>query len=90
MTSPRLSQHASPCLADYRWPGNVRQIENLCRQLVIGARGGVIDVDDLPADIRQLVQDVPALAPVDWFPSLVKSQTLTADPRRYEWMLAFE
>ena len=53
MTPPRLSQQATARLAEYRWPGNVRQIENLCRQLVIGARGEVIDADHLPADIRQ-------------------------------------
>ena len=52
MVRPRLSHQASARLAEYQWPGNVRQIENLCRQLVIAARGGVIDVDHLPADIR--------------------------------------
>jgi DNA-binding NtrC family response regulator len=53
MAPPRLSQQARAHLAEYRWPGNVRQIENLCRQIVIGARGGVIELDDLPANIRQ-------------------------------------
>jgi DNA-binding NtrC family response regulator len=50
---PRMSQRARTRLAEYHWPGNVREIENLCRQLVITAHGRVIDSDDLPAGITQ-------------------------------------
>lgn len=31
-----------------RWPGNVRQLENLCERLVILARGNALSLDDLP------------------------------------------
>ena len=34
------------------WPGNVRQLENLCRWLTVMASGREIHMDDLPADLR--------------------------------------
>ncbi|ANB16179.1 nitrogen regulation protein NR(I) [Dokdonella koreensis] len=40
-------------LAEHDWPGNVRQLENLCRRLGILASGREIDVGDLPADWRR-------------------------------------
>ncbi|MFZ0469967.1 MAG: nitrogen regulation protein NR(I) [Thiogranum sp.] len=35
------------------WPGNVRQMENLCRWLTVMASGQEIRTDDLPAELRQ-------------------------------------
>ncbi|MDE2089994.1 MAG: sigma 54-interacting transcriptional regulator, partial [Gammaproteobacteria bacterium] len=37
------------------WPGNVRQLENLCRWLTVMASGREIHVDDLPPELRQSV-----------------------------------
>jgi two-component system nitrogen regulation response regulator GlnG len=35
------------------WPGNVRQMENLCRWLTVMASGQEIRIDDLPPELRQ-------------------------------------
>lgn len=35
------------------WPGNVRQLENLCRWLTVMASGQEIRLDDLPTELRQ-------------------------------------
>jgi two-component system nitrogen regulation response regulator GlnG len=35
------------------WPGNVRQLENLCRWLTVMASGQEIRIDDLPSELRQ-------------------------------------
>jgi len=35
------------------WPGNVRQLENLCRWLTVMAPGQEIRIDDLPVELRQ-------------------------------------
>ncbi len=35
------------------WPGNVRQLENLCRWLTVMASGQEIRIDDLPTELRQ-------------------------------------
>jgi two-component system nitrogen regulation response regulator GlnG len=38
-------------LARLEWPGNVRQLENLCRWLTVMAPGKEIHIDDLPSDL---------------------------------------
>jgi len=35
------------------WPGNVRQLQNLCRQLCVMAPGEQIFPEDLPASLRE-------------------------------------
>lgn len=39
-------------LNEYRWPGNIRELENLIERLVVTNRSGVIDAEDLPSNIR--------------------------------------
>jgi DNA-binding NtrC family response regulator len=36
----------------YHWPGNVRQLEHTVEQLAIMSHSVVIDLDDLPSEIR--------------------------------------
>jgi two-component system nitrogen regulation response regulator GlnG len=40
-------------LRKLEWPGNVRQLENVCRWLTVMASGKEIRIDDLPAELRQ-------------------------------------
>jgi two-component system nitrogen regulation response regulator GlnG len=40
-------------LSKLDWPGNVRQLENLCRWLTVMASGQEIRIDDLPLELRQ-------------------------------------
>jgi len=44
----RFSPAALGALAEMPWPGNVRQLENLCRRLAVMAPGREIRVQDLP------------------------------------------
>jgi two-component system nitrogen regulation response regulator GlnG len=46
-----VSQEAMRALMAYAWPGNVRQLENLCQRLVVLAPGREIAVGDLPPAI---------------------------------------
>lgn len=48
-----LKADAEAVLSAYRWPGNVRQLENAARWLTVMASGSEIHVDDLPPDIRE-------------------------------------
>ncbi|NLD10355.1 MAG: sigma-54-dependent Fis family transcriptional regulator [Clostridiales bacterium] len=41
-------------LQSYDWPGNVRELRNIIERLVVLAFGGVITVEDLPAEIRDI------------------------------------
>jgi two-component system nitrogen regulation response regulator GlnG len=47
-----LSDAALRVLAMFPFPGNVRQLENICHWLTVMAPGARIDVDDLPPELR--------------------------------------
>jgi len=49
---PRLSRAAHDLLLGYRFPGNVRELQNVLQRAVILARGPTIEPDDLPAVLR--------------------------------------
>jgi two-component system nitrogen regulation response regulator GlnG len=48
----RLSDAALDFLSQQTFPGNVRQLENLCHWINVMAPAQVVEVADLPADIR--------------------------------------
>jgi two-component system response regulator AtoC len=48
-----LTADALEALAGHEWPGNVRELENTLERLVVEARGGTIDVPDLPPAFRE-------------------------------------
>jgi two-component system, NtrC family, nitrogen regulation response regulator GlnG len=48
----RLTEAAMKFLAAQDFPGNVRQVENLCHWLTVMAAGITIDVKDLPPELR--------------------------------------
>jgi len=56
----RLSLKALEALRAFAWPGNVRQLENICRRVTIMAPTQTIEVHDLP---RELTAD-PAIESV--------------------------
>ncbi|EDM81073.1 sigma-54 dependent DNA-binding response regulator [Plesiocystis pacifica SIR-1] len=47
-----ISDAALEVMGRYGWPGNVRELENAIERAVVLARGAVIDVDDLPPELR--------------------------------------
>lgn len=48
-----LSKQAANVLTQLPWPGNVRQLENMCRWLTVMASGQEVLVDDLPPEINE-------------------------------------
>jgi len=50
--SKRLSNVALAFIAQHPFPGNVRQLENLCHWITVMAPGQSVEVNDLPPDIR--------------------------------------
>ena len=59
----RLSDTALKFLQGLAFPGNVRQLENLCHWLTVMAPGQTIEVADLPPELRDHPSDA---APADW------------------------
>ena len=63
----RLSDEVLAHLSRLDFPGNVRQLENLCHWLNVMAPGQVIGLADLPAEFRG---GAAAAAPTDWIAAL--------------------
>ena len=60
----RLSEPALAFLSQQEFPGNVRQLENLCHWITVMAPAQTVEVPDLPADMRGTANDKHA-APID-------------------------
>jgi len=48
-----LHPDALSVMSAYSWPGNVRQLENVCRWLTVMAAAQEIHVDDLPPELKE-------------------------------------
>ncbi|TXL65916.1 nitrogen regulation protein NR(I) [Zeimonas arvi] len=49
----RLTEAAMRAMSAFAWPGNVRQLENTCRWLTVMAPAQIVDVKDLPPEVRE-------------------------------------
>ena len=63
----RLSDAAMKYLVAQDLPGNVRQLENVCHWLTVMAPGQMVDVGDLPPELRE---DAAAGTEADWTAAL--------------------
>ncbi|MDO8987175.1 MAG: sigma 54-interacting transcriptional regulator, partial [Coriobacteriia bacterium] len=48
----RISQEALEALVQYKWPGNIRELENTIERIVILSHGEDVGVADLPVEVR--------------------------------------
>jgi len=80
-----ISPVASRKLYGYEWPGNVRQLRNAVETMVVLDMDGTLDVDDLPPELVDAVEAVPAASselagmvgqPMDTFERYAIEQTL--------------
>ncbi len=76
----RLSRGALDALAAYPYPGNVRELMNICERLVVMSETEVIDLQDLPAKV--ITQAEPAELPsADWPEQMNLQQALDSVER---------
>ena len=61
-----LSQEAEDFLFNLPWPGNVRQLENICRWLTVMAAGREVLLSDLPPELRTEEADKEVRSQGDW------------------------
>jgi transcriptional regulator with PAS, ATPase and Fis domain len=47
-----VSPQAMGVLMAYGWPGNVRELENAIQRMMVIAKGEILEIQDLPAEIR--------------------------------------
>ncbi len=55
MAAREVTPAAMQLLMQYPWPGNIREVQNVVENMVISSAGPLLDVDDLPSDIRSAV-----------------------------------
>ncbi|MBM4252396.1 MAG: sigma-54-dependent Fis family transcriptional regulator [Deltaproteobacteria bacterium] len=73
-----LSDAVIRALCAYQWPGNVRQLQNLVDRLVIMKGGGIIEVDDLPPEVLNCLEN-PVNFPTSTTHSDHRPSQLSAD-----------
>jgi two-component system nitrogen regulation response regulator GlnG len=79
----RISDAALVWLGQFAFPGNVRQLENMCHWLTVMAPAQVIEPKDLPPEVEVTTEAPPALPVPDGTmaepPALVQAQADRAD-----------
>jgi PAS domain S-box-containing protein len=52
--TPKVSNKAMSLLLDYRWPGNIRELQNAIQFSFVKCNGKTISADDLPLELREI------------------------------------
>ncbi|MGY6276642.1 sigma-54 interaction domain-containing protein [Methylomonas sp. MgM2] len=60
LQAPTLSKQTLKTLSAYRWPGNIRELRNLCERLSILLAGRVIEPENLPHEFTRGTDDAKA------------------------------
>ncbi|MGS0692250.1 sigma-54-dependent transcriptional regulator [Shewanella sp. 30m-9] len=55
-----ISSDAKQCLKSYQWPGNVRQLQNVIRQIVVLNDSELVELDMLPIQVTTALEAKPA------------------------------
>lgn len=61
LQTARISPKVASYFANYRWPGNIRELENVIERMLVLSVGEEIGVDDLPEEMRKVAPKG------DWF-----------------------
>jgi two-component system nitrogen regulation response regulator GlnG len=65
-----LSEGALSALMRFQFPGNVRQLENICHWLTVMAPGQVIEAGDLPPEVQTTPTPAGVTTGADWHQAL--------------------
>ena len=60
----RIAKEALTLLMEYTWPGNVRELQNAVQFAIVRCKGKVIQPNDLPLELRDVVFEKPRRGPV--------------------------
>jgi transcriptional regulator with PAS, ATPase and Fis domain len=80
LTAPKFSKPALKALKAYPWPGNIRELRNLCERLSILLAGRVIEPENLPSEFTtRTISTAPAATDFTLPEIGLKLDTLEAD-----------
>ncbi len=48
-----ISNDAMSALAQYDWPGNIRELENVIQHAIVMSKGSMLSIDDLPPEVTK-------------------------------------
>jgi PAS domain S-box-containing protein len=76
----RLSRSALDALLAYLYPGNVRELINICERSVVMSETEVIDIPDLPKDVTRHTSELSMLPP-NWSKGMTLKKILDSVER---------
>ncbi len=82
VTSKRLTAAALELLTGYSYPGNVRELMNICERLVVMSDSELIDVNDLPQSVVASAGETAGLSLGRWPEELSMAQILESVERQ--------
>lgn len=80
-----IEQSAVDLLVSYRWPGNIRELQNVIERAVILSSEGVITVDTIRVDHADAPTTAPGVAPLppeEMLPVAPAARRRSRTPRR--------
>jgi transcriptional regulator with PAS, ATPase and Fis domain len=63
----QLKPEVMEVLLAYSWPGNVRQLQNVIKRILMMSQGPILSLSDLPDDIVAHAGERPAATPIGFF-----------------------
>ncbi len=91
-SAPKIDPRLRTGLRDYRWPGNIRQLENAVERMVLMADSDTLSLRDLPEEILLEIESSPVVTdPAGGslgFKEIVRRQTQAAERGLIERALA--
>lgn len=70
-----ITEPAMRALMSYSWPGNIRQLRNVVRTMVVMCEGDTLDLKDLPPEISRIKQLQAPLLAASAAPGLLDDMT---------------
>jgi two-component system NtrC family response regulator len=69
-----IDRKALECLGHHSWPGNIRELENILKRVMIFKNGNAIKMEDLPAEIANGRQSSGSLDKSSFQSALIESE----------------
>ncbi|MBL8231504.1 MAG: sigma-54-dependent Fis family transcriptional regulator [Bryobacterales bacterium] len=78
----RLPQHLMPYFSGYRWPGNIRELENIIERMIVLARADELSLEDLPESMKRTLP-----SPNDGIPMAIPEEGISLEGVERELLL---